>query len=123
MLTLATVLIMFAGLLLVIAAPLSGPLGEQLRAYAGKAFAGAILLVVIGSIIAQTPRFVRLAILIGACLAAFIIVELRMRLGLPSRHSRPTFTNYRRSGKVPVTDQTRDDAHQLLEHDDEEHLW
>jgi hypothetical protein len=117
---LATVLIMFAGLLILIGAPLTGRFGEQLREYAAKAFAAAILLIVIGSVAAQTPWLVRLGILVGACLVAYVVVELRTRLGLPHRRSTPAFTNYRRSGKVPVADQRTDDAHLLLEHEDEE---
>lgn len=120
---LATILIAFAGLLILIAAPLTGAFGEQLRGYAGKAVATAILFIVAGSVFAQTSWLTRLLIIVAACLIAFIVAELRMRLSLSHHRSTPTFTNYRRSGKVPVGDEPAENSPGLLEHEDEDRQW
>lgn len=120
LISLATLLIMFAGLLLCIAAPLSGHFGEVLREYSAKAFAAAILLTVASSLIAQNSWFISAIGFIAASLIAFAIVELRSRLH-PGSSRLPTFTNFRRIGKVRLSqDQPQEEQSSILEHDEAE---
>lgn len=96
----ATFLITLAVLVMGLALPFRDAFGDQLRRFAAQLVIAGVGAAVLACFVARIGGISVFLFLLLAIPAAYVVVELRLRIGHAPRSAQ--YTNYRRTGKTPV---------------------